>query len=173
MPASLAGAPSAAPPSTLCMSPDRGAAGKLVGNLYIAAKTILEGRAFKMEEVRHEIRALFSSSSTTTSTAKSGPSGPTAAAGSSTSAAAAASAPAPGPISAQDWKKLITGLLVTTEQLPNAISGLSDTLKRELASAIQLGRHLCIGSKAAAADALKRIDKATQIYRTLSGPSYL
>ncbi|HEY6448570.1 MAG TPA: hypothetical protein VIY53_19100 [Acidobacteriaceae bacterium] len=173
MPASLAAAPLAAPPSTLCMSPDRGAAGKLAGNLYIAAKTIIEGRAFKMEEVRHEIRTLLSSTSTSTSTAKSGPSGPAAGAGSSTSAAAPASAPVPGAISAQDWKKQITGLLIATEQLPNAIRCLSDAFKREIASAIQLGRHLCVGSQAAAADALKRIDKAAQIYRTLSGPSYL
>jgi hypothetical protein len=169
MPATIA-----SPPCTLPMSPDRGAAGKLVGNLYIAAKTLLEGHSVNVEEVRHEIRTLLASTNSSTSTAgSSGASGYAAGTASATSAAAPGALPVPTIPSPLDWKAFVTRLLFATQQLPNAVGCLSDSFKRELASAIQQGRQLCSSSKTAVAEALQRIDKATNIYRTLSGPSYL
>jgi hypothetical protein len=174
MPASAASASAASAPSTLAMSPDRGAVGKLVGNLYIAAKTLLEGQSVNIETVRHEMRTLLGSASSSTSTnSSSGPSGAAAGAGSGTSAAAPASAAAPGTTSPMDWKACVTRLLLATQGMPNSIGCITDGFKRELAAAIQQGRQLCAGSRTAVAEALKRIDKAARIYRTLSGASYL
>lgn len=172
MAASAASIPSASSPSTLPMSPDRGAAGKLVGDLYIAAKFLVEGPNISIEQVRHEIRTLLSSTSSSTGTTTSPvPPGSAPAAGTSTSAGAPAAAPVPGAISPLEWKKLVTGLLLATQQLPNSIGCLPDALKRELALAIRQGKQLCTAGKSP--EATQRVEKAAQIYRTLSGPSYL
>jgi hypothetical protein len=172
MPASAASASAAASASsTLPMSPDRGAAGKLVGNLYIAAKTLLEGHSVDIETVRHEMRTLLASASSSTGTSSS--SGAAAGAVSGASAAAPAAAPAPGTTSPMDWKAFVTRLLIATQRMPSSIGSVTDAFKRELAAAIQQGRQLCAGSRTAVAEALKRIDKAAQLYRTLSGASYL
>lgn len=152
------------------MSPDRATAGKLVGNLYIAAKILTEGRSVNLEAVRHEIRTLFGSTSSAAGVRSSAAPAPAAP---SSSAPAHPRTGAPGALSPQDWKNIVTRLLFATQQLPNSIGSLSDAFKRELASAIQQGRQICAGSKAAVADALGWIDKAAQLYRTLSGASYL
>lgn len=162
------------------MSPDRGAAGKLVGNLYIASKILVEGRNVKVEEVRHEIRTLSASSSSSSSSGSpstsgtdSAPSTATSARGSGSGTAAPAPSAVPPGVSPLEWKKIVGRLMLTTQQLPNSIGCLPDAFKRNLASAIQKGRQLCAGSKLASAEASKRIEEAARIYRTLTGPSYL
>lgn len=175
MPVSPAAAPAASGSSTQPMSPDRGAAVKLVEDLYIAAKTLLEGRSVNLEEVQHEIRMLLGSSTSSSSHPSRSPGtpSPAAGAGTSSSAAAPASSPVPGATSPLEWKEFVTRLLLATHRLPSSIACLADSLKRELASAIRQGKQLCVGSKSAAAEASKLVDEAAQIYRTLSGPSYL
>ncbi len=159
-------------PSTLPMSPDRSVAGKLVGNLYIAAKILIEGQNVSVEAARHEIRVLTSSatSSTSTSTSSSTSSLPSDQAPAS---APSASPSSPGAVSPLEWKTFVTRLLLTTQKLPPAVGCLPDGFKRDVASAIRQGKQLCGGCNSAAADALKRVDKAAQLYRSLSGPSYL
>lgn len=168
-----ASAPSSCTPSTLPMSPDRAGAGELAGELYIAASLLVEGPNVSLEQVRHEIRTLLTSTSSATSTATSmAPPNSGTQRQSESSAAAAAPSAAPRSISPVEWKKFVTQLLLTTQKLPSAIACLPDTLKREMGMAIQQGKQLCAG-KSAAAEALKHVDKAAQIYRSLSGPSYL
>lgn len=170
----LASPSSAVSPSTLAMSPDRGATGKLVGNLCIAAKLLVEGPGVNMEQVRHEIRTLLASTSSSTGTTTSAaPPSHGGAPKSSSSAAASAASPVPAALSPMDWKKFVTSLLLQTQQLPNAIGCLPDALKRDLAAAIRQGRLLCVGNQSAGSQASQRVEEAAVIYRTLSGASYL
>ena len=168
-------------PSTLPMSPDRSGAGKLVGELYIAAKYLIEGPHVKLDQVRHEIRTLLgsngtstntSSTTTTTTTDTSTSTNHRRALAPSSSVGPSAASPVSGFASPLEWKNFVAGLLITTEQLPNSVGRLPDPLKRSFAQAIRLGDQLCAKGKAARA-AHDRIQVARQIYRTLSGPSYL
>jgi hypothetical protein len=159
-------------PSTLPMSPGRSAAGKLVGNLYIAAKILIEGRNVSVEAARHEIRVLMTSATSSTSTSSSSSTSslpPDQAPGSAPSA----SPSSPGSPSPLEWKKFVTRLLLATQKLPPAVGCLPDGFKREVASAIRQGKQLCGGCNSLAPEALKRVDKAAELYRSLSGPSYL
>lgn len=160
-------------PSTLSMSPDRSVAGKLVGNLYIAAKILIEGHNVSVEAARHEIRVLTSSATSSTSSTNSSASTSSPAPDQAPASAAAASPASPGSPSPLEWKKFVTRLLLATQNLPPAVGCLPDGFKRDVALAIRQGKQLCGGCNSAAADALKRVDKAAELYRSLSGPSYL
>jgi hypothetical protein len=163
-------------PSTLPMSPDRSVAGKLVGNLYIAAKILIEGHNVSVEAARHEIRVLTSSATSSTSTNSSTSTSslpPDQAPASAPSSAPSVSPSSPGAPSPLEWKKFVTRLLLATQKLPPAVGCLPDGFKREVASAIRQGKQLCGGCNSVAAEALKRVDKAAELYRSLSGPSYL
>ena len=168
-----AASPNAGPvPSTLPMSPDRSLAGKLVGELYIAAKILGEGHNVNMEAVRHEIRVLTGSGDS--GNGDPNPKDPSSAAGGQAAGGAGAAAPSsPGAPSLSEWKKLVAQLIVITQKLPHAIGCLPDGLKRDMATAIRLGRQICSGTNTAAAEAMKRIEKAAELYRKLGGPSYL
>jgi hypothetical protein len=152
-PAPSASAPSA---STKSMSPDRGALGKIVGHLFMAAKILLEGRVSGMEEVRHEIRIVMadtaSDTETTTNTS-------TVAEGETTSAV--------------EWKKRITRLLHVIRRLPDSIGSVPENLKKDLARLIKQGKNLCSGGNGAAEDAQQQLLKAIKLYRKLSGVSYV
>ena len=147
--------PSLAPSaSTRSMSSDRGAVGKIVGHLYLAAKILLEGHACSMDEVRHEIRAMMSGGG-----------------------------PEINPENYEEslvdahsllaWNKSIRRVLLASRKLPNSTNTVPDDFKRELAQSIKQGRRLCPGGGPASDEARMHIKKASQLYRQLSGCSYL
>jgi hypothetical protein len=134
------------------MSPDRGALGKLIGHLYLAAKILLEGRACTMEEMRHGIRVLIANTTTETATDTSD----------DTDTA-----------SVLDWNNKITRQFLIVRKLPDSIGSVPDNFKKDLARLIKQGKRLCSGASLGSDGAQGQIKKATQIYRTLSGVSYL
>ena len=142
-------APSA---STKSMSPDRGALGKLVGHLYMAAKILLEGRACTMEEMRHGIRILIADTGAETTTDTSDES---------------------ETASVLDWNKKITRQFVIIRKLPDSVGSVPDNFKKDLARLIKQGKRLCASASLGSDGAQGQIKKATQLYRTLSGVSYL
>jgi hypothetical protein len=154
-PAPSASAPSA---STKSMSPDRGALGKIVGHLFMAAKILLEGRVSGMEEVRHEIRIVMADTATATD---------------SDTSTSASVVPEGETTSVVDWKKRITRLLHVIRRLPDSIGSVPENLKKDLARLIKQGKNLCSGGNGAAEDAQQQLAKAIKLYRKLSGVSYV
>ncbi len=154
-PAPSASAPSA---STKSMSPDRGALGKIVGHLFMAAKILLEGRVSEMEEVRHEIRIVMADTATATD---------------SDTSTSTSTVPEGETTSVVDWKKRITRLLHVIRRLPDSIGSVPETLKKDLARLIKQGKNLCSGGNGAAEDAQQQLSKAIKLYRKLSGVSYV
>jgi hypothetical protein len=154
-PAPSASAPSA---STKSMSPDRGALGKIVGHLFMAAKILLEGRVSGMEEVRHEIRIVMADTATATD---------------SDTSTSASVVPEGETTSVVDWKKRITRLLHVIRKLPDSIGSVPENLKKDLARLIKQGKNLCSGGNGAAEDAQQQLAKAIKLYRKLSGVSYV
>ena len=140
--------------STRAMSFDRGNAGKLVGHLFIAAKTLLQGRAITMDEMRHEIRSLMNKGAADNHSGRGAASHPDA-----TSLAA--------------WNKMIADVIIATRKIPNATGSLPDDFKRELARSIRHGRKLCSGGGPATREAREEIGRASELYLKLSGTSYL
>jgi hypothetical protein len=138
------------------MSPDRGALGKIVGHLYIAAKILLEGRVSPMEEVRHDIRIAMTNTETDTETSTE-----------------SSIVPDVETTSVIDWKKKITRLLNIIRRLPDSIGSVPENLKKDLARLIKQGKNLCSGGSDNAEEAQGQLFKATQLYRKLSGVSYL
>jgi hypothetical protein len=138
------------------MSPDRGALGKIVGHLYIAAKILLEGRVTPMEEVRHDIRIAMTNTETDTETSTE-----------------SSIVPDVETTSVIDWKKKITRLLNIIRRLPDSIGTVPENLKKDLARLIKQGKNLCSGGSDNAEEAQGQLFKATQLYRKLSGVSYL
>ena len=155
-PAPSASAPSA---STKSMSPDRGALGKIVGHLFMAAKILLEGRVSDMEEVRHEIRIVMADTATATDY--------------SDTSTSASVVPEGETTSVVDWKKRITRLLHVIRRLPDSIGSVPENLKKDLARLIKQGKNLCSGGNGAAEDAQQQLAKAIKLYRKLSGVSYV
>lgn len=146
-------APSSAPSaSTKSMSPDRGALGKLVGHLYMAAKILLEGRVCTMEEVRHGIRILIADTDAETTSDTSDDS---------------------ETASVLDWNKKITRQFLVIRKLPDSVGSMPDNFKKDLAKLIKQGKRLCASASLGSDGAQGEIKKATQLYRTLSGVSYL
>jgi len=146
-------APSSAPSaSTKSMSPDRGALGKLIGHLYMAAKILLDGRACTMEEMRHGVRILIADTATETTTDSSD----------ETDTA-----------SVLDWNKKIARQFLLIRKLPDSVGSVPDNFKKDLARLIKQGKRLCASAGLGSDGAQGQIKKATQIYRTLSGVSYL
>lgn len=141
--------------STLAMSPDRGLLGKIAGHLYIAARILIEGRVRPLEEIRHEIRVVMTSSAPE-------PAEPGASTGTST-------ATTTGSVSLLAWGKLVTRMLRSTGTTATSISSLPDDLKKELAGLIKQGKTLSSSSN----DATKHLTKAGEKYLKLSGVSYL
>ena len=154
-PAPSASAPSA---STKSMSPDRGALGKIVGHLFMAAKILLEGRVSGMEEVRHEIRIVMADTVTATD---------------SDTSTSTSTVPEGETTSVVDWKKRITRLLHIIRRLPDSIGSVPENLKKDLARLIKQGKNLCSGGNGAAEDAQQQLSKAIKLYRKLSGVSYV
>jgi hypothetical protein len=154
-PAPSASAPSA---STKSMSPDRGALGKIVGHLFMAAKILLEGRVSDMEEVRHEIRIVMAATATATD---------------SETSTSTSIVPEGETTSVVDWKKRITRLLHIIRRLPDSIGSVPENLKKDLARLIKQGKNLCSGGNGAAEDAQQQLSKAIKLYRKLSGVSYV
>ncbi len=154
-PAPSASAPSA---STKSMSPDRGALGKIVGHLFMAAKILLEGRMSDMEEVRHEIRIVMADTATATD---------------SETSTSTSIVPESETTSVLDWKKRITRLLHVIRRLPDSIGSVPENLKKDLARLIKQGKNLCSGGNGAAEDAQQQLLKAIKLYRKLSGVSYV
>lgn len=154
-PAPSASAPSA---STKSMSPDRGALGKIVGHLFMAAKILLEGRVSDMEEVRHEIRIVMADTATATD---------------SETSTSTSIVPEGETTSVVDWKKRITRLLHIIRRLPDSIGSVPENLKKDLARLIKQGKNLCSGGNGAAEDAQQQLSKAIKLYRKLSGVSYV
>ena len=154
-PAPSASAPSA---STKSMSPDRGALGKIVGHLFMAAKILLEGRVSGMEEVRHEIRIVMADTATATD---------------SDTSTSASVVPEGETTSVVDWKKRITRLLHVIRRLPDSVGSVPENLKKDLARLIKQGKNLCSGGNGAAEDAQQQLSKAIKLYRKLSGVSYV
>jgi len=154
----LSPAPSASAPSasTKSMSPDRGALGKIVGHLFMAAKILLEGRVSGMEEVRHEIRIVMADTATDTETSTD-----------------TSTVPDGETTSVVDWKKRITRLLHIIRRLPDSIGSVPENLKKDLARLIKQGKNLCSGGNGAAEDAQQQLLKAIKLYRKLSGVSYV
>jgi hypothetical protein len=134
------------------MSPDRGALGKLVGHLYMAAKILLEGRVCTMEEMRHGIRILIADPDTETTTDTSDES---------------------ETASVLDWNKKITRQFLVIRKLPDSVGSMPDNFKKDLAKLIKQGKRLCASASLGSDGAQGQIKKATQLYRTLSGVSYL
>ncbi len=153
-------APSASAPSvsTKSMSPDRGALGKIVGHLFMAAKILLEGRVSGMEEVRHEIRIVMADTATATD---------------SDTSTSASVVPEGETTSVVDWKKRITRLLHVIRRLPDSIGSVPENLKKDLARLIKQGKNLCSGGNGAAEDAQQQLAKVIKLYRKLSGVSYV
>jgi hypothetical protein len=154
-PAPSASAPSA---STKSMSPDRGALGKIVGHLFMAAKILLEGRVSGMEEVRHEIRIVMADTATATD---------------SDTSTSASVVPEGETTSVVDWKKRITRLLHVIRRLPDSVGSVPENMKKDLARLIKQGKNLCSGGNGAAEDAQQQLSKAIKLYRKLSGVSYV
>jgi hypothetical protein len=154
-PAPSASAPSA---STKSMSPDRGALGKIVGHLFMAAKILLEGRVSGMEEVRHEIRIVMADTVTATD---------------SDTSTSTSTVPEGETTSVVDWKKRITRLLHVIRRLPDSVGSVPENLKKDLARLIKQGKNLCSGGNGAAEDAQQQLLKAIKLYRKLSGVSYV
>jgi hypothetical protein len=154
-PAPSASAPSA---STKSMSPDRGALGKIVGHLFMAAKILLEGRVSDMEEVRHEIRIVMGDTATATD---------------SETSTSTSIVPEGETTSVLEWKKRITRLLHLIRRLPDSIGSVPENLKKDLARLIKQGKNLCSGGNGAAEDAQQQLSKAIMLYRKLSGVSYV
>ena len=140
--------------STRAMSFDRGNAGKLVGHLFIAAKTLLQGRTITMDEMRHEIRSLMNKGAADSHSGHSAPNHSDA-----TSLVA--------------WNKMITDVILAARKIPNAAGSLPDDFKRELARSIRHGRKLCSGAGSATKEAREEIGRASELYLKLSGTSYL
>jgi hypothetical protein len=134
------------------MSPDRGALGKLVGHLYMAAKILLEGRVCTMEEVRHGIRILIADTDAETTSDTSDDS---------------------ETASVLDWNKKITRQFLVIRKLPDSVGSMPDNFKKDLAKLIKQGKRLCASASLGSDGAQGEIKKATQLYRTLSGVSYL
>jgi hypothetical protein len=134
------------------MSPDRGALGKLIGHLYMAAKILLEGRACTMDEMRHGIRILIADTSTETTTDTSDES---------------------ETASVLDWNTKIGRQFLLVRKLPDSIGSVPDNFKKDLARLIKQGKRLCSSASLGSDGAQGQIKKATQIYRTLSGVCYL
>lgn len=149
-------APSSAPSaSTKSMSPDRGALGKLIGHLYMAAKILLDGRACTMEQMRHGVRILIADTATDTTTDTSD------------------TTDATDTASVLDWNKKIGRQFLIIRKLPDSVGRVPDNFKKDLAKLIKQGKRLCASASSGSAGAQGQIKKATQIYRTLSGVSYL
>ncbi len=140
--------------STRSMSSDRGAVGKIIGHLYIAAKTLLEGHVSSMDEVRHEIRSIMVS-------------------GNFGKHLELADEDAGDGDSVLDWTKLVTRMIRALSKIPQDSASLPDSFKKELARSIRQGKKLCGGGGPASGEAQTQIKKASQLYRQLSGPSYL
>ncbi|HEY1985566.1 MAG TPA: hypothetical protein VGG85_09155 [Terracidiphilus sp.] len=143
-------APSA---STKSMSVDRKLAGKLMGHLYIAAKSLLEGHVSSMDEVRHEIRAIMHGHAETL------PEG--------------ADEETEEGSSLQAWRKLVMRLIVGLRKFPDDSNCLPDRFKRDLARCIKKGKKVSQGGGAVAQEAQKQICRANLLYRQLSGASYV
>jgi hypothetical protein len=142
-------APSA---STKSMSPDRGALGKLIGHLYMAARILLDGRACTMDEMRQGVRILIADTGAETT------------ADTSDESDAA---------SVLDWNNKIGRQFLIIRKLPDSVGSVPDNFKKDLARLIKQGKRLCSSSSRGSDGAQGQIKKATQIYRTLSGASYL
>ncbi len=170
MSASIPSAGTGTVPSTLPMSPDRSVAGKLLGNLYFAAKILNEGHHVNLAALRHEIRALTGAA---TSSNNSSPSLSNRPPDQATGSATSASTSSAGLLSPLEWKTFVTRLLLATQKLPHSVGCLPDGFKRDVASAIRQGKQRCGGCNSVAAEALKKVNKAAELYRSLSGPSYL
>jgi hypothetical protein len=146
-------APSSAPSaSTKSMSPDRGALGKLIGHLYMAARILLDGRAGTMEEMRHGVRILIADTSAETTTDTSDES---------------------DAASVLDWNNKIGRQFLIIRKLPDSVGSVPDNFKKDLARLIKQGKRLCSSASSGSDGAQGQIKKATQIYRALSGASYL
>ena len=144
-------APSA---STQSMSPDRKLVGKLVGHLYIAAKSLLEGHVSSMDEVRHEIRAIMHSGH-----AKALPEGD----GDATDDGD----------SLQAWRKMVMRLILSLKKFPEESDCLPGDFKRDLARSIKQGKKLSQGGGAVSDEARNQINRANLLYHKLSGACYV
>jgi hypothetical protein len=140
--------------STRAMSFDRRTAGKLVGHLYIAANTLLKGRIIAMEEMRHEVRNIMNNGNKETQS-----NGLADAHSDATSVAA--------------WNGMVVQMILEMRKIPTASSSLPDRFKKELAVSIKSGIKLCLGGGSASQEARLQLKKATQLYLTLSGASWL
>jgi hypothetical protein len=69
----------------------------------------------------------------------------------------------------QGWLKKVVRMLREVPDVEDAVQGLPDELKRELARLIKQGNNLCSGSD----EARNEIKQAMALYRQLSGASYL
>jgi hypothetical protein len=146
-------APSSAPSaSTKSMSLDRGALGKLIGHLYMAARILLDGRAGTMEQMRHGVRILIADTATDTTTDTFGES---------------------DTASVLDWNKKIGRQFLVIRKLPDSVGSVPDNFKKDLAKLIKQGKRLSSSASSGSDGAQGQIKKATQIYRTLSRVSYL
>lgn len=139
--------------STQSMSSDRKHVGKLVGHLYIAAKTLLEGHVSSMDEVRHEIRAIMYS-------------------GRSRKLPKGDDDAIDNGASVQAWRKLVMRLIDGLKEFPDDSDCLPDSFKSDLARAIKQGKKLCQGGGTAAREARNQITRANLLYHKLSGASY-
>jgi hypothetical protein len=140
--------------STQSMSSDRKLVGKLVGHLYIAAKTLLEGHVSSMAEVRHEIRAIMYT-------------------GHSKMLPDDADDAMDDGASVQAWRKLVVRLIQVLKKFPDDSDCLPDSFKRDLARSIKQGKKLCQGGGAALEEARNQINRANLLYHKLSGASYV
>jgi hypothetical protein len=134
------------------MSPDRGALGKLVGHLYMAAKILLEGHVCTMEEMRHGIRILIAETGTETTTTDTDES---------------------ETASVLDWNKKITRQFLAIRKLPDSVGSVPDNFKKDLARLIKQGKRLSASASLGSDGAQGQLVKATQLYRKLSGVCYL
>ena len=146
--ASLAFAPNT---RNLSMSPDRRLLGKIAGHLYLARKILLEGEVSSMNEVRHEIRTMMLGHMPAGANSNNDE-------GSSEESSML-----------QGWLKKVVRMLREVPDVEDAVQGLPDELKRELARLIKQGNNLCSGSD----EARNEIKQAMALYRQLSGASYL
>lgn len=144
------------PPSTATksMSADRGLIGKLIGHLYLAAKTLIEGKESSFSEVRHEIRAILHG-------------------GASGIVSDTLDEDSADATSLVAWNQMVTRTILDTRKLPTSSTALPDSFKKQLARSIKQGKRLCGGGGLAANEARAQINKASQLYRELSGVSYL
>jgi hypothetical protein len=136
------------------MSLDRRITGKLLGHLYIAANTLLKGRLITMEEMRHEIRNIMSNGSK----------------GTQSNSLADTHSDA---TSVAAWNEKVAQMILEMRKIPNATGRLPDRFKQELAVSITNGMKLCLGGGSASQEARLQLKNATQLYRKLSGVSWL